>query len=151
MYSRRRDPIYLFSRLRETLEGIDVNGQVTFGSYTCPYTHVKELRLPSHTLSMPTVRPIVSSFGNLLNLCLGSASGDYTRCPHEQDLLEWIYVGKRTIQQSHEFNKRDQRSHGTWPRLQFLQATIVAAYASVFPAMLKKYISSALAESEKTS
>ncbi|KAI0715917.1 hypothetical protein C8T65DRAFT_738352 [Cerioporus squamosus] len=117
MYTRKREPLFLFAQLRVTLERIDVNGQVTFGSCTCPYPNVKEFRLPSYRDSILMLIPITSSFRNLRILNIGAPDGDYVHSPHEQDLLRWNYFGKCTIQQSHDLHKMYQRAHGTWPSI----------------------------------
>ena len=129
MYTRRRDPIFLFSSLKNTMEEIRVHGPVTFGSYTCVYPHVKEMRIPDHVFTTPIIKPIIMSFPRLQVLYIGSAVDSYVRSPHEEDILDQVYIGKRSIQQCHNINKQNQSTHGTWTMLKFFKATIVAAYA----------------------
>ena len=129
MYARRRDPIFLLSTLRSTLEVVSVHGPATFGSYTCVYPLVKELRIPDYVFSIPIIKPMIMSFPRLQILYIGSSDNSYIRDPHEEDTLNQIHIGKRSIQQCHDVNRQDQWEHGTWPMLKSFKATIIAAYA----------------------
>ena len=129
MYTRRRDPIFLLSSLRNTLEVVHVDGPTTFGSYTCVYPLVKELRIPDYVFSILIIKPMITSFPRLQTLYVGPPDDSYIRDPHDAEILNEVHLGKRSIQQCHDINKQDQLVHGTWPMLKFFKATIVGAYA----------------------
>ena len=129
MYTRRRDPIFLLSGFRSTLEVVRIQGPTTFGFYTCLYPLVKELRIPNYVFCMPIIKPIMTPFPQLQMLYIGPADDSYIRDPHEAELLNEVFLGKRSIKQCHDINKQDQLMHGTWPMLKLFKATIIAAYA----------------------
>ncbi|TFK82494.1 hypothetical protein K466DRAFT_666480 [Polyporus arcularius HHB13444] len=131
MYSRRRDPIFLLSHMKATLEQIEVGGLATFGSYTCQYLRVKKFTHPTYEQSTTIMKPIISSFPNLHTLQIGiRATHARPSLSPNEDIRELRHASKNTIQQCHDLNKRDQIMHGRWSKLDSFTGTIIDAYAT---------------------
>ncbi|RDX42900.1 hypothetical protein OH76DRAFT_1410653 [Lentinus brumalis] len=134
-YSRRRDPIFLCSCLRTTLEQLELHGGlilVVRHGRTYEYPHLKKLILPIYSDFMPYLKPFMVSAPHLRDLQFGGTYNSHTRHRHDEDILRGRIINQtRTAQEWRTTNEVDQEATGTcWSTLDSFKGAIISAYAS---------------------
>ncbi len=125
VYKRDRDPMFLLSNQRASLEHVALRGNITVGGRKCIYSRVTRLSLPSD-MGLLLLQPYIASFPNvnIVDFLLPSM----LRFAKRVNLLDMPRYGL-SLKEWHNRNTRNQVMFGTWPRIQSLQGLIMDAYA----------------------
>ncbi len=135
-YSRKRDPIFLCSCLRSTLERLQIGGDfclIVRPGHMYEYPRLKKLVLPMYGLSVPYLKPFLVSAPNLRDLQFGGVDNFHARHPHDEDILQArIVTRSRTPQEWRTHNQRDQEATvKSWlVPLDSFKGSIIDAYAT---------------------
>lgn len=133
-YSRKRDPVFFLSPLKDTLEIIELGGPVTVGGYTCEFPHVKQLTIPDYVCGMSYLKTYSACFPNLHSLRCGPADTLWARHGHQEDLLKYIGPMGQTVQQVHDLNQRDFLEHPhPWLMLDSFTGSVLDGYVLQLP------------------
>ncbi|KAI0715834.1 hypothetical protein C8T65DRAFT_726525 [Cerioporus squamosus] len=123
VYNRNRDPIFLLSKFRTTLERAALGGHVLLKESISVYPRVTWLCLPAW--GMPFLRPLITSFPNVRHIEFRYYLT--LRYPgYYLYMTENPCVG-HTRREWHDLNVQYQSTR-TWPRIDSLRATILDAY-----------------------
>ncbi len=134
-YSRRRDPIFLCSHLRHTLEHLEVLGGFSLivrPGRTYEYPHLKKLTLPIYSICIPYMRPFVIAAPHLRELQIGGTDNSHTRHRHNEDILRGKIINRtQTPQEWRTTNEHDREvSNRSWPMLDSFKGAIIGAYST---------------------
>ncbi len=135
LYTRQRDPIFLCSRLRSTLERLEASGGLTLivrPGRTYQFLRLKQLILPLYNVCMPYLKPFIVSAPQLRDLQLGAWYNTPMRHRHDEDILRGRVINSSsTPQEWRTVNQRDQEAMGkSWPMLDMFKGAIIGAYAT---------------------
>lgn len=134
IYTRNLDPISLMSRLTGSLRKMGFKGMFMWGGGIRVYTLVEELQIPDYSLGLPHLRTYLLCFPNLRRLRCGFLYHTWIHYGHDTDVLQEVCCHAATIQQWHDFNKRQSSKHAdSWAMLQSFRGSIVDAYVLSLP------------------
>ncbi|RDX42899.1 hypothetical protein OH76DRAFT_1255080 [Lentinus brumalis] len=134
-YNRKRDPIFLCSRLRSTLERLEVSGRFTLivrPGRTYEYPRLHQVILPLYHICRPYLKPIIVSAPQLRDLQFGGRYNTHMRHRHDEDILRGRVINSSsTPQEWRTVNQRDQEAMGkSWSMLDAFKGAIIGAYAT---------------------
>ncbi len=131
-YSRRRDPIFLSSSSRTTLERLQAGGRLNLivrPGRTYLYPRLKQLILPLYNRFMPYLKPWIVSAPQLRDLQFGGTYNSHVRHRHDEDIFEGRIMPLVSTQECRGINERDQEAN-RWATLDSFKGAIIGAYAS---------------------